>query len=168
MALSSPHPINERHQVDAFDSGVAVLDDWLKRRARANQSGGASRSYVVCDADRVVAYYAIAAGAVEIAAATSRVRRNMPDPVPVAVLGRLAIERGYQGKGLGRALVKDALSRVAQAADIIGIRGVIVHAISPEAKAFYLTAGLEASRLHPMTLMATLADVQALSRRGDP
>ena len=110
MGLSSPRPIDERHQVGAFDSGVAVLDDWLKRRARSNQTGGASRTYVVCDADRVVAYYALAAGAVEIAAATSRVRRNMPDPVPVVVLGRLAIEQGYQGKGLGRALVKDALS----------------------------------------------------------
>ena len=87
---------------------------------------------------------------------------HTPDPVPVAVLGRLAIEQGYQGKGLGRALVKDALSRVAQAADIIGIRGIVVHAISPEAKAFDLAVGLEASRLHPMTLMATLADVQSL------
>ena len=162
MTLAAPHPINDQHQIGAFDSGVPVLDDWLKRRARANQAGGASRTYVVCDADRVVAYYALASGAVEIATATSRVRRNMPDPVPVAVLGRLAIERSYQGRGLGRALMRDAFSRVAQAADIIGIRGVVVHALSPEAKAFYLAVGMETSRLQPMTLMATLADIKAL------
>src|SRR5580658_6238422 len=128
MTLSVPQPINDQHQIGALDSGVPVLDEWLKRRARANQAGGASRTYVVCDADRVAAYYALASGAVEIAAAASRVRRNMPDPVPVAVLGRLAIERNHQGCGLGRALVRDALRRISQAADIIGIRGVVVHA----------------------------------------
>ena len=157
MTLSVPQPINDQHQIGAFDSGVPVLDEWLKRRARANQAGGASRTYVVCDTDRVVAYYALASGAVEIATATSRIRRNMPDPIPVAVLGRLAIERGYQGRGLGRALMKDALRRVSQAADIIGIRGIVVHAISPDAKAFYLALGLETSRIQPLTLMATVA-----------
>jgi GNAT superfamily N-acetyltransferase len=162
MTLSAPQPINEQHELGAFDSGVPVLDEWLKRRARANQAGGASRTYVVCDAGPVIAYYALASGAVEITAATSRVRRNMPDPVPLVVLGRMAIERNFQGRGLGRALMKDALSRVSQAADIIGIRGVVVHAISPVAKAFYLALGLETSRIQPMLLMATLADVRAL------
>jgi GNAT superfamily N-acetyltransferase len=162
MPLSAPSPISETHETGAFDSGVLLLDEWLKRRARSNQNSGASRTYVVGDADRVVAYYALSAGAVEIAAATGRVRRNMPDPVPVAVLGRLAIARSEQGRGLGRALVKDAFSRIAQAADIIGIRGVLVHAISLEAKAFYTAIGLETSPLHPMTMMATLADVKAL------
>ena len=85
----------------------------------------------------------------------------MPDPVPVAVLARLAIEQNYQGRGLGRALVKDAARRVAQAAEIIGIRAIIVHAVSPEAQAFYLAVGFEPSRLQAMTLMATLPDIQA-------
>lgn len=162
MTLSAPQPINDQHNISDFDSGVPVLDDWLKRRARANHAAGASRTYVVCNSDLVVAFYALASGAVELATATSRVRRNMPDPVPVAVLGRLAIEQSFQHRGLGRALIKDALRRVSQAADIIGIRGVVVHAISPEAKAFYLAAGLEPSRLQPMTLMATLADIRSL------
>jgi predicted N-acetyltransferase YhbS len=161
MTLKAPQPIDERHLVGDFDSGVSALDEWLKRRARANQAAGASRTYVVSDKDRVVAYYALASGAVDLEVATGRVRRNMPDPVPVAVLGRLAVERGWQGRRLGRALARDAARRVLQAADIIGIRGVIVHALSPEAKSFYLNLGFEPSRLQAMTLMATLADVRA-------
>lgn len=161
MKLAAPQPIDESHEVGGFDSGVPALDDWLKRRARANQVGGASRTYVVCEHRRVVAYYALASGGVDIDAAPGRVRRNMPDPVPVAVLGRLAIERTHQKHGLGRSLVQDASKRVLQAADIIGIRAVVVHAISAEAKAFYLALGFEVSPLQPMTLMATLADLEA-------
>jgi GNAT superfamily N-acetyltransferase len=161
MTLTSPQPINEQHQIGSFDSGVPTLDDWLRRRARANQASGASRAYIVCEEQRVVAYYALASGAVAIETASARLRRNMPDPVPVAVLGRLAVERSFQKHGLGRALVRDAATRVVQAADLIGIRGILLHAISPEAKAFYLALGFEASPLEPMTLMATLADIQA-------
>jgi GNAT superfamily N-acetyltransferase len=164
MALTSPQTINEHHQIGASDSGVATLDDWLKRRARANQASGASRTYVVCEEQRVVAYYALASGAVAIETASARLRRNMPGPVPVAVLGRLAVERDFQKHGLGRALVRDAATRVIQAADLIGIRGILVHAISPEAKAFYLALGFDVSPLEPMTLMATLADIQAAAR----
>ena len=161
MRLAAPAPISETHQLGAFDSGVPDLDDWLKRRAKANQASGASRTYVVCEDQRVVAYYALAPGSVEIEASTSRVRRNMPDPAPVVVLGRLAVDQSFQKHGLGRGLVRDAAKRVLQAADIIGIRGIIVHAISPEAKAFYLALGLEVSHLQPVTLMATLRDLQA-------
>jgi len=161
LTLAAPQPIQDNHDIGDFDSGVSVLDDWLKRRARANQASGASRSYIVCEGERVVAYYALASGAVEIQQATGRVRRNMPDPVPIVVLGRLAVARSDQGRGLGRALMRDAAKRILQAADIVGIRATIVHAISPEAKAFYLALGFEASPLQPMTLMATIADLQA-------
>ena len=161
MALTAPQPIDESHDTGAFDSGVPILDEWLKRRARANQASGASRTYVVCEEKRVVAYYALASGAVDIDAASRRVRRNMPDPVPIAVLGRLAIESAYQKHGLGRALMQDASKRVLQAADIIGIRGFVIHAISEHAKAFYLALGFEVSPLQPMTLMATLVDLKA-------
>jgi GNAT superfamily N-acetyltransferase len=161
MTLAAPQPINESHDVGGFDSGIPALDDWLKRRARANQASGASRTYVVCEDRRVVAYYALASGGVDIGAAPGRVRRNMPDPVPIAVLGRLAIERTYQRHGLGRSLMQDASKRVLQAADIIGIRAIVVHAISTEAKDFYLALGFEVSPLQPMTLMATLADLEA-------
>ena len=116
---------------------------------------------MVCEERRVVGYYALASGAVAIEEASSRLRRNMPDPVPVAVLGRLAVDKGFQNRGLGRAMMRDAAMRVVQAASLIGIRGILVHAISAEAKSFYLAVGFEASPLEPMTLMATLADIQA-------
>jgi len=162
MTLTAPEPINETHEIELFDSGVVALDNWLKRRARGNHASGASRTYVVCEQRRVVAYYALAAGGFDIDTAPGRVRRNMPDPVPVSVLGRLAIERTYQKRGLGRALMQDASKRVLQAADLIGIRGIVVHAMSEDAKAFYLALGFDVSPLQPMTLMATLADLKAL------
>jgi GNAT superfamily N-acetyltransferase len=146
-----------------FDSGVVSLDDWLRRRAMPNQGSGASRTFVACDDDRIAGYYALAAGAIAPDASTGRFRRNMPDPVPVAVLGRLAIDRAYQGRGLGRALFRDAALRVQAAAGSIGIRGMLVHAISEEAKAFYLALGLIESPLEPMTLVATVADLKLAS-----
>jgi GNAT superfamily N-acetyltransferase len=160
-ALSPAQPLTDRHRIAEFASGVAALDDWLKRRALANQASGASRTYVVCEAEKVVGYFALAAGAVTIAAAPGRFRRNMPDPIPVAILARLAVDRAYQGRGLGRALFRDGARRVIQAADAIGIRGILVHAISEPAKAFYLALGFEPSPFEPMTLMVTLRDLNA-------
>jgi GNAT superfamily N-acetyltransferase len=159
MALSAPGPIGNHHQTGDFASGIVSLDEWLKRRALANQASGAARTFAVCEADRVVAYFALASAAVNVAAAPGRFRRNMPDPIPVVVLARLAVDRRYQGQGLGRAMVRDAARRVVHAADTIGIRGIIVHAISDDAKAFYLELGFEASPIEPMTLMVTLSDI---------
>jgi GNAT superfamily N-acetyltransferase len=159
--LHAPELLTAGHGLGSFDSGMPSLDDWLRRRALQNQASGASRTFVVCDGDRVVGYYALAASAVAPDAATGRFRRNMPDPVPVAVLGRLAVDRSHQGKGLGRALFRDAALRVLAAADSIGIRGMLVHAISGEARAFYVGLGLQESPLEPMTLMSTVADLKA-------
>ena len=117
-----------------------------------NRASGASRTFIVCDAPRVVAYYALAASAVAPNAAPGRFKRNMPDPIPVVVLARLAVDRTHQSQGIGRALFQDAALRVIQAADTIGIRGMLVHAISDEARAFYLRLGLDPSPLEPMTL----------------
>lgn len=160
MALSAPEPLGTQHQVGDFNSGVASLDEWLKRRALANQASGAARTFVVCEAKKIVGYYALASGAVSVVVAPGRFRRNMPDPILVAVLGRLAVDRAHQGRGLGRALVRDAARRIVHAADTIGIRGILVHAISPEAKIFYLGLGFEPSPIEPMTFMVTLADVR--------
>ncbi len=162
MPLSRPEPLNDLHELDGFCCGVASLDDWLKRRARANQVSGASRSFVVADDRRVVAYYALASGAIAVEASVGRFRRNMPDPIPVAVLGRLAIDRAQQGRGLGRALFRDCALRVTHAADTLGIRGIVVHAISDQARAFYLALGFDPSPSEPMTLMVTLADIRHL------
>jgi GNAT superfamily N-acetyltransferase len=159
VAISAPQPIGVSHHIGDFASGVASLDEWLKRRALANQASGAARTFVVCEADKVVGYYALASGAVHVAAAPGRFRRNMPDPIPVVVLARLAVDR-RQGRNLGRALVRDAARRVVNAAEAIGIRGILVHAISEDAKALYLALGFEPSPIESMTLMATLTDIR--------
>jgi predicted N-acetyltransferase YhbS len=160
VEISAPEPIRTSHQIGDFTSGVVSLDEWLKRRALANQASGAARTFVVCDADKVVGYYALASGAVQVATALGRFRRNMPDPIPVVVLARLAVDCSYQGRSLGRALVRDAARRVVNAAEAIGIRGILVHAISDDAKAFYLALGFESSPIEPMTLMVTLTDIR--------
>ena len=159
--LLPPETLAEVHDFADFRSGEASLDDWLKRRARTNQASGASRTYVVCEGKRVVGYYALASGTVTVESATGRFRRNMPRPIPVVVLARLAVDHEWQRKGIGRALFRDAARRVAQAADAIGIRGIVVHAISEEAKSFYLALGFDPSPREPMTLMVTLSDVRA-------
>lgn len=160
-APSPPELLADHHDIGGFSSGEASLDDWLKRRARANQVSGASRTYVVCEEKRVIGYYALASGVVTVESASGRFRRNMPNPIPVAVLARLAVDRAWQGRGIGRALFRDAARRVAHAADAIGIRGIVVHAISEDVKNFYLALGFDASPREPMTLMVTLSDVRA-------
>lgn len=159
MPLSRPEPLSDAHELAEFSSGVASLDDWLRRRARANQISGASRTYVVAEGDKVLGYYALASGGIAVTHSVGRIRRDMPDPIPVVVLGRLAVDRSRQGRGLGRALFRDCALRVAHAADTIGIRGIVVHAISEEAKAFYTAVGFDPSPVDPMTLMVTLGDV---------
>ncbi len=159
--LSAPEPLAEQHQVDSFSSGVASLDEWLRRRAKANQQSGATRTFVLCDGGVVVAYYAFASSAVAVAATPGKFRRNMPDPIPVVVLARLAVDRARQRQGVGRALFQDAARRVLHAADAIGIRGLLVHALSEDAVTFYRSLGLSPSPLDPMTLMVTLADLRA-------
>ena len=159
MTLTPPLPLTDDHDTEPFVSGVESLDTWLKRRALKNQATGASRTFVVGTGFRVVAYYALASSAV-MAEQAGRFRRNMPDPIPVVVVGRLAVDQTFQGRGLGRGLIQDAGHRVLQAADTIGIRGLLVHALSAEAKAFYECVGFEPSPLDPLTLMVTLADLK--------
>jgi GNAT superfamily N-acetyltransferase len=159
VTLSAPAPLADHHELAEFNSAVPELDDWLRRRARANQAGGASRTFVVCEGSRVIAYYALASGAVKQPEAPGRFRRNMPDPIPVAVLGRLAIDQSYQGRGIGRALVRDAGLRLLNAAEVLGIRGVLVHAISDDARAFYEAVGFLSSPSDPMMLMVGLHDL---------
>lgn len=159
--LSAPEPLARHHHLDGFFCGQPPLDDWLKRRANANQVGGASRTFVACDSGVVVGYYALAASAISVTSTPGRFRRNMPEPIPVVVLARLAVAQSHHRQGIGRALFQDAARRVINAADAIGIRGLIVHALSTEAAAFYHRLGLDPSPVDPMTLMVTLADLRA-------
>jgi GNAT superfamily N-acetyltransferase len=161
--LVGPALLDTTHHLDAFQSGVDTLDYWLRHRARKNQASGASRTYVVCDASRVLAYYCLASGALSSEqSSSSRFSRNMPNPIPVVILGRLAVDRSLHGKGIGRGLVRDACLRVLQAADILGIRGIVVHALSLEAKSFYKKMGFDAGKNDPMMLMITLNDLRSL------
>ena len=165
--LSAPQPLAERHQLDGFDSGEPTLDDWLKRRAAKNQANGSSRTYVVCEGpnqDRVIGYYCLAAGALGHAEAPSGLKRNRPDPVPVLVLGRLAIHNDHHQIGIGTALLNDAIRRAMQAADIAGVTALLVHAISEQARRFYLSRGFIESPIQPMTLCLMLATVEQALR----
>jgi GNAT superfamily N-acetyltransferase len=135
--LSAPVPLTAAHDLSTFDCGEPALNDWLRNRALKNESRF-SRSYVVCDGARVVAYYCVSAGSIERVAAPGKIRRNAPDMVPVSVVGRLAVDRRYAGRGLGAELLGDALQRIAVAAQSIGIGAVLIQAKSEEAKRFYL------------------------------
>ena len=164
LQFRAPEPLLASHHLDEFDCGEAVLDEWLKRRATANQSSGASRTFVVADQDnRVCGYYALAAGAVSHPLATSSVRRNMPDPIPVMVLARLAVDRRTQGIKLGAALLHDAVNRVVTVSHNAGVRALLVHALHDRARQFYEYYGFHASPVHPMTLMVRLDSLKSSS-----
>jgi GNAT superfamily N-acetyltransferase len=154
--LTAPVRLTAFHNLAEFDCGTPSLNQWLTRQALKNEASGASRTYVVCLENSVVGYYCLAAGAVVRTEAPKPMQRNMPDPIPVMVLGRLAVDRANQGRGIGRALLRDDILRVLRAAEIVGIRAILVHAISEEAKQFYLSHGFEESPIEPMTLCLAL------------
>lgn len=162
LKLSAPQPLAATHLLNDFECGEYVLDNWLKRRALNNQLNGASRTFVVVDEEnRVRGFYAMAAGAVSHQLASSAVRRNMPDPVPVMVLGRLAVDRRAQGIKLGAAMLRDALNRAIAVSRNTGVRALLVHALHEHAKQFYAHYGFQESPQHPMTLMLLLNTAKA-------
>lgn len=157
MKICAPEPLGSQHDFANFSCGENVLDDWLKKRALANQVSGASRVFVVCDENKVVrGYYALAAGAVSHSLATGNVRRNMPDPVPVLVLGRLAVDQQAQGHKLGSSLLQDAVKRALHVAENAGIRALLVHALNDNARQFYEYYGFTSSPIDPPVLMLKL------------
>lgn len=164
MTLQAPVPLNRGHDLSSFSSGVAASDDWVRRRALANQDSGATRTFVACEDNKVVAYYALASGGVIASRVPGGSRRNMSDPIPVAILARLAIDTSLQRQGIGRVLVQDAARRVMNAAGSLGMRGILVHAISDEARSYYIALGFEPSHLDPMTLVISLADLREAIR----
>lgn len=161
-ALSSVEPLARSHDLSQFDCGShASLTDWLRRFAWTNQQSETSRTYVVHRAGRVVGYYSIATGSARRDEAPARVAKGLANhPVPVILLTRLAVDRTEQGIGLGRALLKDALVRIAAAADIVGARAALVHAIDAEAAAFYRRFGFEASPVNDLHLMLLMKDLR--------
>ncbi len=157
LQLGQPEPLSALHLLEGFECGEPVLDEWVKRRALANQSSGASRTFVVADQERQVrGYYAMAAGAVAHQLAAGGIRRNMPDPVPVMVLARLAVDRRAQGRHLGASLLQDAVNRAVAVSRNAGVRALLVHALNDQAKQFYERYGFQAAPTRPMTLMLRL------------
>ena len=156
---SAPTPLTVTHQVDDFECGEATLEHWLKTRALRNEGRGASRTYVVCVDQRVVAYYCLATGSVASGLAPGYIRRNMPDPIPVMVLGRLAVDSARQGHGLGKSLLRDAILRTLQVSEIVGVKALLVHALSEQAVYFYEAHGFHPSPTNPRTLFLSLSEV---------
>jgi predicted N-acetyltransferase YhbS len=159
---SQPRPIHEDDDASTFDSGERSLDDYLRTRALPNHVQVASRCFVTCREDRIVGYYALASASIEHREVAGEVRRNMPDPVPVILLARLAIDRKEQGSGLGKSLLRDAIARSVAAAEIVGVRALLVHALHDEARTFYLHFDFEPSPTDPLHLLLLMKDARAL------
>jgi GNAT superfamily N-acetyltransferase len=160
--FSPPVPIAISHDRTRFDCGEASLNDWLQKRALKNHANGASRCFVLCIDDVVVGYYCLSAGAINHEVVETSMRRNMPNPLPILLLGRLAVDQRYHNKGLGQALLRDAMLRAVHVAKDAGVFALLVHSISKEATQFYRSRGFVASPLQPMTLMMTIATLRSI------
>ena len=158
--ISKPEPIDESHGLDCFASGEIVLDNWLRQRALDNHRNGASKTFVVHQEKKVIGYYCLATGSVTTEKAPGKIKRNMPNPIPIMVLGRLAVDKNWQGHGIGSGLLKNAVLRTAKVSHDAGIRALLVHTISKSAKYFYKHYGFIESPLEPMTLMLPLKDIE--------
>jgi GNAT superfamily N-acetyltransferase len=153
--------------LDGFDCGQTALNNFLHRYALTNQKSNSAQTYVCCQAGSVVGFYSLAVGSVEPIAAAPRVVKGMPrHPVPVMILARLAVDLQHQRIGMGQALLKDALKRTAQAADIAGIRALLVHAKDDAAKDWHLNWEFEPSATDPFHLFLLMKDVKALIHNG--
>lgn len=162
MGVTTPPTLlNRVHDTSQFDCGNASLNEWLTKRALKNQNHGASHTFAVCQDNKVIGYYALATGSVERLSAPSGIARNMPEPIPVIVLGRLAVDIQYQGQRLGAALLKDALLRTLSISQNVGVRAVLVHTISEEARQFYLKYGFQISPSDPATLLLSTKHIEA-------
>ena len=162
QSLSIVEPISESHDLSGFDCGAhESLNDWLKRFALANQKNESARTYVVHRSGSVVGYYSISAGSVAAEESPTRIAKGLArHPIPVILLARLAVDKNEKGTGLGKALLKDALARIAQAADIVGARAVLVHAIDEPARKFYEHFDFEPSPMHELQLMLLMKDLR--------
>jgi GNAT superfamily N-acetyltransferase len=164
--FDAPVLLTEAHDGSAFDSGEGVLDDWLRLRALDNLKNAASRTYVICPAQtkKVVGFYALSMGQILGHEVLGAMRRNMPLRIPSVILGRLAIDRAWQGKGLGAALLADAVRRCVKASSEVAARLIIAHAISPAAEAFYLHHGFTRLPAETPTLALDLAKFKSLQK----
>ena len=162
VTLYVPEPLTAEHDISVFFCGEASLDDWLRQRAMKNEVYGATRTYVVSSGYEVVGYYSLAVGSLEHKFAPSNIKRNMPQPIPVMILARLAVDRRYMGQNIGTVMLQDALLRTLQAADIAGIKALLVHALNVKAAAFYRKRGFTVSPFDPLVLLLALDRAESL------
>ena len=161
--LGPPEPLSPSHDISQFSSGVPTLDAWLRGKARLNEARGGARTYVACEGARVAGFYSLAASSVEQRRLSSRVGRNMPDPVPVILLGQLAVDEAWRGRGLGPDLLIDAARRALAAAGVVGARAVVVQAIDERARAFYEKFGFRPfSAREPLMLVLRMSEIAGL------
>jgi GNAT superfamily N-acetyltransferase len=161
--LAGPSLLAAADDLAGFDCGIAERNDYLRKHALAAAAGGSARTYVARRGLRVVGYYSLAYGAIAPEEAPERIRKGMPrHPIPVMLLARLAVDRSEQGRGLGKALLKDAFLRVAKAAEIAGLRALLVHAKDDQARAFYRRFDFVVSPTHEQHLLLLLKDLRHL------
>jgi GNAT superfamily N-acetyltransferase len=167
--LRGPEPLRADHDAESFASGSHALDAFLTDRALDDQRARKSRTYVLARGPSVVGYYSLAAAGVEVSQATARAKAGQGrQPIPAILIGRLAVSAAYQGRGLGGALLIDALRRCAAAGEVIGARVVIVHAADADARAFYERYGFEEVPGRPFQLMLLMKDVVATLGASGP
>ena len=161
LKYSAPSRISSEDKIENFDCGEPSLNDWLKNRALKNELTDASRTYVVCYNDLVVAYYSLHLGAIQHNEAVRKIKRKMPNPIPAIVLGRLAVDRSHQGEGLAKGLMKDIFLRAIQVAELAGTKAILVKALNEKVSIFYQSFGFVRSKTDPLLLMKSIAEVRA-------
>jgi len=167
LDFTPPAPITADQELADFDSGESSLNEWLKKRAFKNHMSGASRCFVLRAGANVIGYYSLSAGAISHETAPKPMRRNMPSPLPVLLLGRLAVDKRYHNQGIGQALLRDAMLRAVNVAGDAGVFALLVHALSDQAKQFYLSRGFVESPLQPMTLIMTIETIRSILAEPD-
>jgi len=167
LDLIPPAPITADQELANFDCGESSLNEWLKKRALKNHVAGASRCFVVCAGTEVIGYYSLSAGAISHEAAPKAMRRNMPNPLPILLLGRLAVDKRYHNQRIGQALLRDAMMRAVSVAGDAGVFALLLHALSDQAKQFYLSRGFVESPLQPMTLIMTIETIRSILTEPD-
>lgn len=167
LDLTPPSPITVNQELANFDSGELSLNEWLKKRAFKNHAVGALRCFVLCAGKDVIGYYSLSAGAISHEAAPKAMWRNMSNPLPVLLLGRLVVDKRYHNQGIGQALLRDAMLRAVNVSGDAGVFAILVHALSNQAKQFYLSRGFVESPLQPMTLIMTIETVRSILAEPD-
>lgn len=163
VSLSAPVPLDAQHHLDSFDCGKHALNDWLRRHARQAQASGSARSFVVCEAERVVGYFSLTVGQIDALEAPERVRRGMGHyPIPVIILARLAVDKACHGRGVGTGMLQDAIRRTLKIAADAGIRALLTHPIDESAQQFYRRFGFEPTPLRERQLILLLKDARRL------